>query len=384
MQKKDNKSQPVEIALGILAFFFTLACVVLLFWIAGTVASADARVDIQSLVADPVPDYERNVNNMVSGALEGLIAIPKEYKLSEDITVAPKPDPYCYGASGDPSATVPVIASAARLLDGQDMIWSPDTEIMPNSEVSWYLDDTILSVTWKQVIGSSVYTFSEVKVADASQFRRYMADDTFASPVQYTPTEMARTVNAVVALSGDYYKFRNFGIVAYRRTLYRAEGSYLDTCFVDGNGDLNFVRRGEMTSREAMEQYIAENDILFSLAFGPVLIENGQNVVPSSYLVGEIKETYSRSIICQLGDLHYLLLTVNREGIYNDVVTLNTAADVLVSMGVPTAYTLDGGQTASLIMFGNLINNVNYGSERSISDIIFFATAIPEEAGGAG
>ena len=100
--------------------------------------------------------------------------------------------------------------------------------------------------------------------------------------------------------------------------------------------------------------------------------------------MGEIKETYARSIICQLGERHYLLLTVNREGPYNQVVTLNTAADVLVSMGVPTAYTLDGGQTASLIMFGNLFNNVNYGSERSISDIIFFATAIPEEEGGTG
>ena len=384
MKTEDKKGRFVDIALGILAFFFTLACVILLFWIAGTVASADARVDLQRLIADPVPDYEMNVNNMISGALEGLIAIPKEYRLSEDITVAPKPDPNGYGASADPADTAPVIASAARLLDGQDMIWSTDKEIMPGSNVSWYLDDTILSVTWKQVIGGAVYSFSEVKIADASQFRRYLADDTFASPVQYRPTEMARTVNAVVALSGDYYKFRGYGIIAYRRALYRTEGQVLDTCFVDGNGDLNFVKRGTLTSREAMEQYIAENDILFSLAFGPVLIENGQNAVPSYYPVGEIKETYARSIICQLGERHYLLLTVNREGPYNQVVTLNTAADVLVSMGVPTAYTLDGGQTASLIMFGNLFNNVNYGSERSISDIIFFATAIPEEAGGTG
>ena len=380
METEQNKSRFAAIILGVLAFFFTLVSATLVFWIAGTVASADARAEVDDLVADPLPGYERNINNLTSGTLEGLIVIPKRYQLAEDITVAPKPDADKFGGSADPADTVPVIAAAAGLLDGQDMIWSPDKEIMPGSNVLWYLDDTILSVTWKQVIGGSVYSMSEVRIADASQFRRYLADDTFAAPVQYRSTEMARAVNSVVALSGDYYKFRGYGIVAYRRTLHRAEGQVLDTCFVDGNGDLKFVRRGTLTSREEMEQYISENDILFSLSFGPVLVENGENVVPSSYAVGEITQTYSRSVICQLGELHYLLVTVNREGAYNQVQTLSSVAEALVSMGVPTAYTLDGGQTATLVMDGNLFNNVNYGSERYISDILFFATAIPEEA----
>ena len=380
MEAEHTKSQFAEIVLGILAFFFTLASAVLVFWIAGTVASADARAEAEDLVADPMSGYERNINNLTSGALDGLIAIPKEYQLAEDITVAPMPDADRYGSSADPADTAPVIAAAAELMDGQSMIWSPDRELMPGSSVNWYLDDTILDITWKEVVGGSVYTFSEVKIADASQFRRYLVDDTFASPVQYRSTEMARTVNSVVALSGDYYKYRGYGIVAYRRTLYRAEGQVLDTCFVDGNGDLIFVTRGTLTSKEDMEQFISENDILFSLSFGPVMVENGENVVPPAYAVGEITQTYSRCVICQLGELHYLLLTVNKEGPYYQVHTLNTVADTLIAMGVPKAYTLDGGQTATLVMGGNLINNVNYGSERNISDILFFATAIPEEA----
>lgn len=382
METEHNKSRLIDIALGILAFFFTLGCVILLFWISATVASADARVDVTKLIADPVPDYERTVNNMTSGALEGLIVIPKEYRLSEDLTIAPKPDPNGFGSSSDPADTIPILDAAARLLDGQDMLWSPDTTLMPGSSVRWYLDDTILAITWKQIIGGSVYSMSEVKVADASQFRRYLADDTFAAPVQYRPTEMARTVNAVVALNGDFYKFRDLGIVAYRRGLYRAEGQRLDTCFVDGNGDLKFVKRGELTTREDMERYIAENDILFSLTFGPVIVENGVNVTPATYPVGEINETYARSAICQLGELHYLVLALNSEGYNTHTQTLGGLANTLVSMGITTAYTLDGGQTATLIMGGDLINRVVYGSERNVSDIIFFATAIPEEEGG--
>lgn len=382
MVTEQDKSPFASAILGIVAFFFTLISAMLVFWIAGRVASADARAEAEGLVADPLPGYERTINNLTSGTLEGLIVIPKEYRLSEDITVAPRPDADRFGASGDPADTVPVIAAAAELLDGQDMIWSPDKEIMPGSNVHWYLDDTILALTWKQVTGGSVYTMSEVKIADASQFRRYLADDTFASPVQYRSTEMARAVNSVVALSGDYYKYRGYGIVAYRRALHRAEGQVLDTCFVDGNGDFIFVRRGTLASREEMERYIAENDILFSLSFGPVMLENGENVLPDVYAVGEITQKYSRCVICQLGELHYLLVTVNQEGPYNQLQTLNAVAEALASMGVTEAYTLDGGQTATLVMDGNLINNVNFGSERYISDILFFATAIPEEAEG--
>ena len=43
------------------------------------------------------------------------------------------------------------------------------------------------------------------------------------------------------------------------------------------------------------------------------------------------------------------------------------------------AYALDGGQTAAIVMNDQLINKVSYGAQRKISDIIYFATAIPED-----
>ena len=41
------------------------------------------------------------------------------------------------------------------------------------------------------------------------------------------------------------------------------------------------------------------------------------------------------------------------------------------------AYTLDGGQTASILIGGELINPVQFGEERPVSDIYYFATAVP-------
>jgi len=46
-------------------------------------------------------------------------------------------------------------------------------------------------------------------------------------------------------------------------------------------------------------------------------------------------------------------------------------------LGVQKAYTLDGGQTTVIVMNDKMINAVLGGSQRNISDIFYFATAIP-------
>ena len=383
------KKKDLRILLGILACLFSLAFGALFVWmlpkLGTTVGAAAATEAVGSrAVLEVAEPFGRHVNNLSAAAMEGIITIPKSYLLPEDTVVAPKPDQANFGRSADPADTAPILAAAAELLDGQETVWSPDTVIRRDSEVLWYLDDTILSITWKQVINSTVYTFTEVKVGHPSQFRRYLADNTFASPVQYTPTEMARTVNAVSAMSADFYKFRRYGIVVYQRQLYRAEGIVLDTCFMDSKGDLNFVRARTLTDQESMQRYIDEHDILFSLAFGPILLEDGQIVMNDNYLVGEVKDYYARAAISQLGECHYLLCTVNGEAVYGPLhATTRDVAVALQSLGVQKAYTLDGGQTAAMVYNGELINHVEYGSQRAVSDIIYFATAIPERQGEA-
>lgn len=330
-----------------------------------------------------VQAYSMRINNMIATAMDGVLPIEKVYWLDESLVVAPVPDPARFGASANPADTESVISDAAKLLDGQEMIWSPETKVAPGSQVHWYLDDTILSVTWKQGIDNAMYTFSEVKIAHPSQFRRYFADNTFSAARQYKPSEMARAVNAVTALSGDFHKFRNLGIIVYQRQLYRCLGQHLDTCMVDGQGNLNFVMAGELTQEADVKAYIEENDILFSLAFGPVLLHDGQRRNLDYYLIGEIDDYYARSVICQIDDLHYLLVTVNTEAPFTNAATAHTLCNALEAMGVKNAYVLDGGQTAALITNGKLINAVQFGSERAISDIIYFATAIPSEEGAS-
>ena len=380
----------LSILAAVISLVFLAQFAYMLPYLGTTVGTASGETLRERSVLEFSDAYRRRVNYLSASAMQDIVPveiipievepIQKAYVLPEDTVIAPAPDPANFGESADPADTAAVLEQAAELLAGQETVWTPETEIRQDSLVRWYLDDTILSITWKQCIDWAIYTFTEVKVAHPSQFRRFLADNTFASPVQYLPTELAQTVNAVSAMSADFYKFRQEGIVVYQRKLCRSAGRYLDTCFIDGNGDLNFVRSGEFTDEADIQRYIEENDILFSLSFGPIMIENGENVVPANYPVGEINDYYARAAIGQLGECHYLLVTVNHEKQYGpNAATTRMVAETLHRMGVPKAYTLDGGQTASMIVNGELINSVEFGYQRAVSDIIYFATAIPEK-----
>ena len=60
---------------------------------------------------------------------------------------------------------------------------------------------------------------------------------------------------------------------------------------------------------------------------------------------------------------------------YYNLATLRQEADAMLKRGCRKAYALDGGQTATTVFGGQLINPVQFGQEKEISDIIYFASA---------
>ena len=365
----------------------------LLFWVTVTVAGVLAisvllgtlrwlgtPAPVTQTRADPEGQIRLNLKNRLSGTLEGLTKSRRIYWISRDALAAPAPDPACYGRAEQAGELEFLGRKADNLLDGQTLFFDGEVTPLPGTPIRYYLDDTILAITWKQPIDGGVYTFSEVKIAHPSQLRRFLAGGTFGSDKLFVTTEMAKSVNAVVASSGDFYNYRQAGTLVYDGQVRRVHNGLVDTCYVDENGDLLFSGRDEDRSRQESQNFVDERNILFSLAFGPVLIREGEVVTPETYAVGEINDHYPRSALCQLGKLHYLLAVVNGEGDYQQTPTLRRFGEVLQSRGIQTAYTLDGGQTAVIAMGGELINSVLFGYQRKISDIIYFATAIPGKA----
>ena len=319
------------------------------------------------------------MNNSASDALENVAYIRKIYTIPESDLVAPKPDQSKFGSTTDPAVVQAVVDSAAELLEGQELIWNPEIVLMEGSEIEYYCDETILVIAWKEAINNSACSFVEVKIAHGSQLRRALSDNTYGSSVYMYPTQMAQNANAVVAINGDFYGHRSCGITIYQRQLYRFNPRSLESCFFTASGDMIFTHVGELNTEDDVKRFVQDNDITFSISFGPILVENGEKKTTNTYLVGEVDIQYSRAAIGQVDKLHYLLMSINEEGVYKNRVTINQAADLIYAKGVPNAYALDGGQTATIVMNGETFNRPDWGNERIMTDIIYFATAIPGE-----
>ena len=312
---------------------------------------------------------------------ETIPPVRKKYWIEEGALVAPEPNQALFGRTDDPAVMAEVLHDARWLLEGQNTYFQPDQQLYEDSIVRYYLDDSIFAITWQEVHDGSVYTFSEVKVSHPSQFRRHLAGGEYGSDMQYLTTEMAAEVNAVVASAGDFYRFRDFGAVVYQGQAKRVEGTYAETCYIDANGDMHFTYGGEVLKVEEVQAFVDERNIQFSLAFGPILVDNYEVVPHTWYGVGEINEGYARAALLQMDTLHYIVVTANTTGIYQEIPTVAQFQKNVAATGCRMAYSLDGGQTATIVMNDELVNRPVYGQQRKISDIIYFATAVPD--GGA-
>ena len=323
---------------------------------------------------------------------------PVHYSIPENALVAPAPQESGYGevSNDDAYAVLDVIQRARDYgLLGPDerTVFDPNANFYRGGDaksIRYYLDETILVLLWKEDIDGNCVSLCEVKVADGSQLRRKFAGDSFGSASQFYATELARSTNAVVAMNADYYLFRDFGIVAYNRELFRFNTDYaygyskyncVDTLFVTSGGDFLYKHVGETSDWNAMQQYIRDNDILFSISFGPVLVNDGIPLACDSYAVGEVNSGYSRAGIGQVDKLHYLYMVLSHSPEKEARWTVTTFAQHFAEKGVITAFCLDGGQTGEVVFRGEPYNHIDFSAERLVSDIIYFASALPE--GGA-
>ena len=383
-----------RLGLGVLSLIFAVLSLACLGWTVENVHPETTTVSVTrgQNSADVVTRLNNSVYNSKANALSDIAYIRKQYTIPEEAKVAPAPNKACYGTVRNENAQdVLEIIQRARdsgLLDGQDVIFDPNVTFYYDSEIKYYLDDTIMVICWKELVDGFTVSCCEVKIADASQLRRKITDDTFGSPLRVFASELSNSVNAVVAMNADFYMFRDFGIMVYDRTLYRMDtstyaGMYkkyncVDTCFVTEEGDLLYTHRLEERSWEEMQQFIEDNKVMFSISFGPVLVENRELKECDWYPAGEINNGYSRAGIGQFDKLHYYYMSLNHSPERAARWTVNQFGREMYNRGLISAYCLDGGQTSEIVFQGQPYNYIDYGAERGVSDIIYFATAIPE------
>ncbi len=305
--------------------------------------------------------FDDKVNNIASDTLSDIYDIPKAYVLPLVDAEMPKPNENGYSVVKDSSLQT----------------WD-------NTDVLRYEDETTKVTVWKEFYRRGgvhiVINYAEIEIAHPTQLKRHLAGWEYGSK-RKPAGSLSKEVNAVVAVSGDFYNYRRTGIIVQNGVIYRDAPSETvpDILFVNSEGDflIETCENGFDT-----QAYVTENEIMFSMAFGPTLIKDGHVQTRAEAVAykgeGGIAYINPRVAVGQLGPLHYLFCTVDgRNGISNGITT-HELAEILAKKGCVTAYNLDGGGSTTMVFRNEVYNSTANNGQRHIADILYIATAKPE------
>ncbi len=243
-----------------------------------------------------------------------------------------------------------------------------------------YKDDTIQVSFEYGRAEETDWTAVYVTVAHPSQVRTAMAGR-FGSAKQIRSTDLAQRVNAVLAINGDFFDFHRFGYTVRQGKPYRNKADGLhDVLIMDEKGDMHILNA---PTQEDMASFEASfpGQIINSFSFGPGLVIDSQPITAFEDQNNAAFKRAQRICLAQTGPLSYLI--VYTEGPSDDNskgMTLPQFAQLVVSFpGVQNAYNLDGGSSATIVFRGEKTNGPKSQKSRTISDIIYFASASSQE-----
>ncbi|WPF81888.1 phosphodiester glycosidase family protein [Sanguibacter sp. 4.1] len=239
---------------------------------------------------------------------------------------------------------------------------SDDADISVSTVTTGTGDDTV------------TYYVADVTLTDATVLRSAFAQNAFGENITETTSDIAADNDAVFAINGDYYGFRDTGIVIRNGVVYRDEGARQGLAFyTDGH-----VEVYDETSTTA-DQLVADG-VWNTLSFGPALLEDGQVLagiddveVDTNFGNHSIQGEQPRTAVGVVDDNHLVFVVVDgRSPGYSAGVTMTGLAEIMQGLGATTAYNLDGGGSSTMVFGGELVNDpLGKDQERGTSDIMY-------------
>lgn len=283
-------------------------------------------------------------------------------------------DVAAYEAAQNATATATATPSATATDEATDATASTPV----TTATSYTSDDTSISITtYTQGTGDDTITYyvADLTLSDATSLRGAFANNQFGENITALVSETATANNAILAVNGDYYGFRDSGIVIRNGVVFRDSGAREGLAmYRDGT-----VKVYDETQTTAAQ--LVADGVWNTLSFGPAIVESGAAVsgidqVEVDTNVGNhsIQGEQPRTAIGVTADGHILLVVVDgRDPGYSRGATLPELADIMISLGATTAYNLDGGGSSELWFNGVVVNQPSNGGERATSDILYIA-----------
>ena len=241
-----------------------------------------------------------------------------------------------------------------------------------------YEDENILiTIQNDRKYDSTIYLI-DIKLNDAKYLKTAFAENKYGRNISQSTSEIAKNCNAILAVNGDFYGFRDYGFVlrngiTYRDTA-RPKGRD-DALIIYDDGNLKMINERNTTiDKEISTAKNQGKSISQIFTFGPKLIDNGEIVENEvNYMEDGTSDegTNPRTAIGIISPLHYIFVCVDGRSEESRGLKISELKQYMLEKKCQIAYNLDGGSSTTLYFNGKILNKPSAGIERGVSDIVY-------------
>lgn len=274
-------------------------------------------------------------------------------------------------------ANVQSTAAASTGSSGEDATAAGTDETYTADEWNYESDSKTISIQ-KIVSGSGsntvTYYVADVVLKDASSLQSAFAQNQFGTNIIEYTSDIAADNDAILAINGDYYGFRQNGIVIRNGVIYRDSPARTGLA-IYSNGDMEIYDETQTDADTLLNEGVWQ-----TLSFGPALVEDGEAItdfgkveIDTNFGNHSIQGSNPRTGIGVIAPNHFVFVVVDgRASGYSRGMTLNEFAQVFADLGCTEAYNLDGGGSSTMYFMGRVVNDpLGKNQERGTSDIIY-------------
>ena len=232
-----------------------------------------------------------------------------------------------------------------------------------------YRDENVsITLNTYRVNDTTVYV-ADVTLSSAQYLKTAFANNTYGKNVTATTSAIAQANNAILAINGDYYGVQEKGYVIRNGVVYRNTAKGVDVLCIYADGTMEVVSDREYSAEELIAKGVWQ-----AFSFGPALVENSSVTVGVNTEVGKAMASNPRTAIGLIDKNHFVLVVSDGRTSESTGLSVYQLATFMQSLGVKTAYNLDGGGSSTMVFNGQLVNKPTTTgriSERGVSDIVY-------------
>ena len=140
------------------------------------------------------------------------------------------------------------------------------------TDTSYTSDSVAINITTLREYNTDIYV-ADVVIKDISYLHAGLANGVFGRNITAKTSDIASDCDAIPAINGDYYGFRDYGPVIRNGYIYRssARDSSSEALAIYNDGSMKILKESDINTDSLLSDGVLQ---LFS--FGPGLVENGE------------------------------------------------------------------------------------------------------------